>query len=357
MEALRNYLQPLLELIPKYDVGGVNTRDIAVAAVILLIFLVAFRIFRAVILTYLEKLAKKSETDLDDAVVEMLEKIPAYFYWIVSAYIAFRFLHFENPLVKKIVTGVFVVFVVLQSILFLQRLLKYALTKSLAKNEENETAIHGVSIFANIAIWLIGILLVLQNLGFEVSTLVASLGIGGVAIAFALQNILGDLFSSFAIYFDKPFKVGDYVVLGTDSGTVKKIGMKTTRITTLQGEELVVSNTELTSTRIKNFKRMKKRRVAFPFGVVYGTKSKKLQKIPGIVKKIIDKEKLGEFERCHFKSFGDFSLNYEVVYYVLNREYMDYMDTQQSINLKIKDAFEKEKIEMAFPTQTIYLQK
>ncbi len=133
--------------------------------------------------------------------------------------------------------------------------------------------------------------------------------------------------------------------------------MKTTRITTLQGEELVVSNTELTSTRIKNFKRMKNRRAEFNFGVVYETPSAKLQKIPQMVEAIIDKQKLAEFDRCHFHVFGDFSLNFVVIYHVLNREYADYMDVQQAINFAIKEAFEKAEIEMAFPTQTVYVRK
>ncbi len=355
MEAL-NSLQPYLEFL-EFELWGINAKNLVIALGVLLGLVLTFKIFRAVILTRIKKIAKKTKTDFDDIVVEMLEEIPANFYWIVSAFIAFQFIQLENPMVNKVVTGIFLVFIVLRGIIFLQKFLGYILQKTLSTNGENETAVHGIRIIMSIALWAIGILLVLQNLGFEISTLVASLGIGGIAIAFAFQQILADLFSSFAIYFDKPFKIGDYVSIGADSGNIKKIGMKTTRITTLQGEELVVSNTELTSTRIKNFKRMKNRRAEFNFGVVYETPSAKLQKIPQMVEAIIDKQKLAEFDRCHFHVFGDFSLNFVVIYHVLNREYADYMDVQQAINFAIKEAFEEAKIEMAFPTQTVYVRK
>ncbi|MFH1375381.1 MAG: mechanosensitive ion channel family protein [Patescibacteria group bacterium] len=351
----------LVEQINSFEIWGIDIGRFGITFALFLGLLLIFRVFRTVIFVRFSKLAKKTETDFDDLLAESLENIPTYFYRVLAAFIAFHFSQFTDPLTNKIINGVFVVFVVLQSIIFFQNFIGYALEKGLAKNEadaeKNQTAIHGVRIIASIALWTIGFLLILNNFGINITTLIASLGIGGIAIAFALQNILSDLFSSFAIYFDKPFKIGDYVMLGTDSGTIKKIGLKTTRITTLQGEELVVSNAELTSTRIKNFKRMKNRRISFPFGVVYGTSATKLRKIPEIVKKIIIKEKLADFDRCHFANFGDFSLNFTTVYHVKSREYDDYMDTQQSINLAIKEAFEKEKIEMAFPTQTVYLQK
>jgi small-conductance mechanosensitive channel len=329
------------------------------SVLVLLALSLFFRFFKKSILKNLKKLAKKTETDFDDTLVQVLDEIPAYFYRIVAAFLAFYHLTLglENQIFSKTLKGVFIVFVIYRVILFLQKFLSYALERALSKNQGDETALHGIRIILNIALWSIGILVVLQNLGFEISTLVTGLGIGGVAIAFAFQSILSDLFASFAIYFDKPFKIGDFIVIGTDSGNIKKIGLKTTRIRTLRGEELIVSNAELTSTRIKNLKRMTKRRVEFPFGVTYSTSSKKLRAIPEIVEEIIKKQELAEFSRCHFHEFGDFSLNFVVVYHVLNREYGDYMDLQQAINFEIKEAFEKEKIEMAFPTQTVYLEK
>jgi len=196
--------------------------------------------------------------------------------------------------------------------------------------------------------------MLLSNIGINVSSLVASLGIGGIAIALAAQSVLGDIFSAFSIYIDKPFQVGDYIDLGGKTGTIKKIGLKNTRIKTLQGQELIVPNTELTNSHVENYKRMTKRRVAFSVGVTYDTPSKKLEKIPDMVSKVLEKVEGAELDRVHFMSFGDFSLNYDIVYFVNSREYTQYADRQQQINLALFKAFEKAEIEFAFPTQTIY---
>jgi len=197
----------------------------------------------------------------------------------------------------------------------------------------------------------------LSNFGYNISTLIAGLGIGGVAIALALQNILTDIFASFSIYFDKPFQTGDFIIVGNDLGVVKKIGIKTTRLQTLQGEELVISNKELTETRIHNYKKMQKRRIVFNFGLTYDTSSAKLKKVLQILKGIIDKIEIAELDRVHFNKFGDFSLNFEVVYYLASSDYNEYMDTQQAINLAIKEKFEKDGIKFAYPTQTVFVNK
>lgn len=150
---------------------------------------------------------------------------------------------------------------------------------------------------------------------------------------------------------------GDFLIIGDDMGTVSKIGIRSTRIKTLRGEELVISNNELTSTRIHNFKKMDYRRIAFAIGVTYETPSKKLEKIPGIIQKVIEAQKKTRFDRTHFKNFGDFSLNYEIIYFLDTTDYAEYMDTQQEINLGIKRAFEKEGIEFAYPTQKVFVSK
>ena len=207
--------------------------------------------------------------------------------------------------------------------------------------------------------------MVLTNLGVEITPLIAGLGVGGIAIALALQVILGDLFNAFVIYFDKPFKEGDFIIIGSDMGVVKDIGIKTTRIQALSGQELVMSNTDLTNSRINNYKKMEKRRVPFSFGVTYDTPAKKLEKIKIIVADIVKAcdKKYGtknasiNLDRVHFKSFGGSSLDYEVVYYVPTADYNKYMDIQEFINLELVKVFEKEKIEFAFPTRTIYMKK
>ena len=197
--------------------------------------------------------------------------------------------------------------------------------------------------------------MVLSNLGVDVTTLIASLGIGGLAVSLALQPLFQDMFSAFSLIIDKPFQAGDFIVTGDFKGTVKKVGLKTTRLQSLQGEELIISNSELTTARIQNFKRLQKRRIVFGIGVTYDTPTKKLKTIPETIEKIITAQEGADFERAHFWQFADSSLNYEIVYFVDNADYAVYMDIQQSINMQILEAFEKDGIEMAFPTRTVHM--
>jgi small-conductance mechanosensitive channel len=237
---------------------------------------------------------------------------------------------------------------------FIGYLFKQAASKK-ERNELREKQAKGILLIVQIIVWTIGFLFLIDNLGFDITTLVAGLGIGGIAIALAAQTVLGDLFSYLVIFFDKPFEIGDFIIVEDKMGTVEYIGIKTTRIRTLSGEQLVCSNTDLTDSRVHNYKRMEERRIAFSFGVVYNTPAAKLKIIPPLVKKIIEDLENTRFDRAHFKSFGDFSLDFEVVYYVLSADYNIYMDKQQSINLRIFELFEKEQIEFAFPTQTLFV--
>lgn len=202
---------------------------------------------------------------------------------------------------------------------------------------------------------LIGILFLLENLGFDVAALVASLGIGGIAIALAAQGVLQDLFAYISILMDRPFEIGDFIILGDFMGSVEYIGIKTTRLRSLGGEQIVMANTDITGSRIRNYKRMQRRRVVFGFGVVYETPPEKLQAIPTLVRQIIEAEPNAQFDRAHFAAYGDFSLNYEVVYYVLSPDYNLYMDVQERINLALKRTFQEQGIEFAYPTQLLYL--
>ena len=195
----------------------------------------------------------------------------------------------------------------------------------------------------------------LDNLGFNISTLIAGLGITGIAVALAAQALLGDLFSYFVIFFDKPFEIGDFVVFENNSGSIEKIGIKTTRVRSLSGEQLIVSNSKLTNSLVHNYKRMEKRRVVFNIGVTYQTTAEQLKAIPEIVKNIIAKNEYAQFDRGHFQSFGDSSLKFEFVYFILTADYTIYMDVQQNINLEIYEEFGKRGIEFAYPTQTVFL--
>ncbi len=206
-------------------------------------------------------------------------------------------------------------------------------------------------------VYVIAFLMILWGLGIDLSSVVVGLGVGGIAIAFALQNTLSDFFSAFSIYFDRPFEIGDFIIIGDHSGTVTNIGVKSTRIRLLQGEELIVSNQELTSSRVRNFRKLERRRVTFTLGVTYNTPSDKLKRIPTIISDIIKVIDLAELDQVRFTEFSDFSLKFLVIYYVRVADYNKYLEIQEEINFAIKDAFEEEAIEMAFPTQTLYINK
>lgn len=208
-----------------------------------------------------------------------------------------------------------------------------------------------------VVLWSTAFLLVVSNLGFDVTALIAGLGIGGIAVGLAVQNILGDLFASLSIVLDKPFVVGDFIIVGDLLGTVEKIGIKTTRVRSLSGEQLIFSNSDLLTSRVRNFKRMYERRVVFGFGVVYQTSPDHLEEIPRLAKRFIEEREQTRFDRAHFKAFGASSYDFEVVYYVLSPDYAVYMDIQQAINLALVRAFAERGIQFAYPTRTLFVER
>jgi small-conductance mechanosensitive channel len=212
-----------------------------------------------------------------------------------------------------------------------------------------------VQLVVKVCLWSFGLLFILSNLGVNITSLIAGLGSGGIAVALAMQNILGDLFSYFAIYFDKPFVKGDFIIIGPQLGVVDKIGIKTTRIRALQGEEIIISNSELTSSRIQNFKKMEERRVVFSFRVFYKTPLEKLEKIPQYVRDIVSAQEQVRFDRAHLAAFGESAYVFEIVYYVQSGDYNEYMDIHQNIHFQIIAVFERENIDFAYPTQKVYL--
>ena len=346
--------------------AGINTNPIVGEIIIsILIFVgsviagwIVYRIFQR----YFTRWAEKTKTKLDDEILKNIKK-PIYFLVIlIGAYLGLEFLTFLEPYATPI-AFIFTIAEILLVTFIITRVINVVIVwyaGRRAKEQMSEHILFVLKKIINAFIFMIAFLIILSVLKVDLSGVVVGLGVGGIAIAFALQNVLSDVFSAFSIYFDKPFEIGDYIVVGEYSGTVKKIGMKSTRVQLLQGEELVLSNRELTSTSVRNFKKMKKRRISFSFGVTYATSTKKLKKIPEIVKEIINPEKLefvDKIDRVHFTEFGDFSLNFDIVYYIKTKDYAKYRDTQQQINFAIREAFEKEGIEMAFPTQTIFLNK
>jgi small-conductance mechanosensitive channel len=208
---------------------------------------------------------------------------------------------------------------------------------------------------ARLMLWVVVFLMLLDNFGFNITTLVASLGIGGVAVALAVQNILGDLFASLSIMLDKPFEIGDFIIVGDVLGSVEHIGLKTTRIRGLGGEQVVFSNGELLKSRIHNHKRMESRRVAFILRIAYGTSEQQLAAIPEMIMRIVTAQPNIDFERAHFMHYGEWSLDFEVVYHFKNPDYPQHMDAQQAIFLNLYRAFEREGIQFAHPLQIVRL--
>jgi small-conductance mechanosensitive channel len=333
-------------------------RMYVVALLILIAFSVLFLIIQKIVLVKLDKLSKKTKTDLDDVMIETVKHVKPPFYWFLSLYIAIKFLNFPEIVGTLLDSAIIIVFVV-QILTASSTFINFLFQKLAARQKESssKTAMGYLAKLTKAILWTLGILLILSNLGIDITSLVAGLGVGGIAIAFALQNILADLFSSFAIWFDKPFVVGDFIVVGEHSGNVEKIGIKSTRIRSLQGEEIIISNQELTSARIQNFKRLKERRVVTHIGVEYNTTPQQLKDIPLTIQNVVKDIPQVRFDRTHFAKFDDSALTFEIVYYVESDEYNIFMDVQQTINLGIHEAFIDKNINMAFPTQTIHLVK
>lgn len=353
-----DFLSPLQNIVWSFN----TAYDYLVATAVFLGILAVLKIFQVLILAHLKKLAKKTQTDFDDVLIDILKKIKFYFYILLSFFVAVQFVILPD-IVEEIVKILFLLSLVYEIIQAIDKLVKYGLNyyfkKRSTENEikQTESMVRVIQILIKVGLWIIGLLAVLSNLGINVTSLIASLGIGGLAVALALQNILSDLFSSFSIYVDKPYEIGDFIIIGEHMGTVEKIGLKTTRIRSLGGEQLVVSNKELTSTRVQNFGRMNRRRVVFKLGLVYDTPLEKLKLANAIIKDIVEKTEKVSFDRSHFYEYGDFSLNFEVVMYVESADYNEYMDLREKINLEIFDKFSQQGLEFAYPTQTLHLKK
>jgi small-conductance mechanosensitive channel len=316
-------------------------------------------IFKRYILNRLKKWAESTETAIDDLLVNAIEKslVPVFYFGVL--YIALHTLALSAEFRRGLKIAAIVLFTVL-AVKAITSAANFGLRSYLKKFddlERGEKQLRGIRVLINFAIWGIALVFLLDNLGVKISAVVAGLGIGGVAVALAAQAVLGDLFSYFVIFFDKPFEVGDFIVVGDKMGAVEQVGIKTTRLRAIGGELLVFSNTDLTNSRVHNFKKMGRRRVVFKLGVIYQTPAEKLKAIPQMVKDIIVAQEDTTFDRGHFASYGDSSLDFEFVYYVTGADYAKYMDIQQAINLAIFEAFEKEGIEFAYPSQTLFVSK
>lgn len=338
---------------------GNTVQHYAIALAIIVGGILLVRIFRSRLLNQIKKWTEKTETKLDDYIIRGIEKFGLPILVFVAIYSGLSYLTFPEK-ADKFIDNAMIVVITLYVIRLLSSFIRLALESFISKQEgglEKLKQLNGIMLIVNAIIWAVGLLFLFDNLGYNVTTIIAGLGIGGIAIALAAQNILGDLFNYFVIFFDRPFEVGDFITVDDKKGTVEHIGIKTTRLLSVNGEQLAFSNSDLTKSRIHNFKRMNRRRVVFSLAVVYNTKPEVLERIPGLVEQIIRAQQLATFDRAHFATFGAYSLNFEVVYFIESSEYVDYMNVQQEINLKIFKAFAAEGIEFAYPTQTVVVSK
>ncbi len=337
---------------------GNDLRQWLIALVVGVGALVLAQLLFRLLLPRLARLAGRTRTDWDDLVIAALRNTK----WFFPASLGLGSGALVLDLPSRIGRGVTVatiIAILLQVGVWTSTALRawlegYQRTR-LETDRAAATTVAAIGFGAHVVVWMVVLLLSLDNLGIDITALVAGLGIGGVAIALALQKILGDLFASLAIVLDRPFVLGDFLILDSYLGSVEHIGLKTTRLRSLSGEQLIISNADLLGSRIRNYGRMRERRVVFQIGVTYQTPKAVLAEIPGLLRAAVEAREGTRFDRAHFAGFGDSSLTFETVYYVLSPDYNVYMDVQQALNLELVERFEEREIEFAYPTQTLYL--
>jgi small-conductance mechanosensitive channel len=348
----------LTQQVLKAEFFGNTVEAYLLASGIFVGILLALWIIKAAAINRLQRRADRTATDIDRFVVGLLRHIGPEVYLVVALYMATRSLTL-TPTVEKIVYFIFVVVVTFRAVQLIQQAAAHFIHRWIVRTEaadaSMEVAARNITIVFRFVVWVGAVLFMLDNLGIDVTAVIAGLGIGGVAVALAAQSLFRDVFGAFAIFIDKPFKIGDFIIVGDLLGTVEYIGFKTTRVRSLSGEQLVFSNHDMIDSRIRNFKRMETRRVVFKFGVIYQTPIEQVRLIPGLVADIIREHELARFDRSHFASYGDFALVFEVVYHVLTPDFNKYMDLQQFINLRMMEEFQKRGIQFAYPTQQVYV--
>jgi small-conductance mechanosensitive channel len=328
------------------------------ASVTFILVFAALKIIQSIAIRKLSKMAAATENQIDDLFVCMLRNTKSFILLIISAYIASGMIDI-SPAIAGPLQKVIMLLLILQAGLWAGAGISFAFDQTIHQRMEQDassiTTIKFLKFMSRFILWIILLLLMLDNLGVNITGLVAGLGIGGIAVALAVQNILGDLLGSLSIILDKPFLIGDFIEVDSLSGTVEHIGLKTTRIRSLSGEQLIFANNDLLKSRIRNYKRMSERRIVFGFGIDYHTPPEKLPEINTIIHGIIEKIENVRLDRVHFKEYGDSSLKYEVVYFVVGPDYKIYMNVQENINLEIFRSFREKGIKFAYPVREIIM--
>jgi small-conductance mechanosensitive channel len=353
-------LEAALNRITTFDWAQNSLADYSLALVLFfLAFLGGYSLVNSRFLRFVSNFVNKTKNQFDDIFVQILVSIGRPFYFILGIYLASQAINVPEIIEVWISVSIVLIFT-FYTANSIQKLAVYTVKKVLDQGDDgsaNQSILAILNVATGAVIWGLALIYILSSFDINITALIGGLGVTSIAVAFALQNVLAEIFASLALYLDRPFQAGDFIIIGTDMGTVESIGLKSTKIQSLSGELLVVSNKELSEIRINNITKLQQRRIEFSLGVEYGTTAKQLRDIPDIVEKIVGELEVCEFDRAHFKSFGDSALMFEIVYFVNSPSYRVYMDAQQKINLEIKEALEREKINIAFPTQTIHLVK
>jgi small-conductance mechanosensitive channel len=327
----------------------------AIALAVLTGATLAMHWLRRMALHKMQVLSQRTDTLADDLVARMLRKTYLLILLTLSAYLASLALDLTDKQ-RLVVSRVAIAALILQLAIWGDTLLRAWRDHYPGNGDGPRKASRTIVCFmSRLALWVIAFLMVLDNFGFNITALVASLGVGGIAVALAVQNILGDLFASLSIMLDKPFEIGDFIIVGDVLGSVEHIGLKTTRLRGLGGEQVIFANGDLLKSRIHNHKRMETRRVAFVLRVAYGAGDAQLARVPALIREVVEAEPMAGFERAHFFNYGEWSLNFEVVYHFQSPDYIAHMDTQQAILLEIYRRFERERIRFAHPLSIVRL--
>jgi small-conductance mechanosensitive channel len=334
--------------------------DWLAAAALFSIALLAIGFLRSILRHVVIAVSRRTHWALDDVGVELIQATRLWLLFPLALYAGLAVLEVPPGLVR-LIDLLAIIGLLSQTALWVNRVIASALKRQIARRSavdgESVTALAMLGFAARVFVWAMIVLLILDQLGFEITALVAGLGIGGIAIALAVQNVLGDLFASLSIVLDKPFVVGDFIIVGEERGTVEHIGIKTTRVRALSGQLIVFSNNDLLRSRIHNYKRMVQRRAAFTIDVVYQTPPDLLERIPGILREAIEAQPRTRFDRAHLKECGAHSIVFEAVYFVLDASYGVYADVHQAVNLHIIREFARSGIEFAYPTQTLIIEQ
>lgn len=336
-----------------------SLRDWATALGLALIINLMVGLLKWLIVVRLAPKAARTTTELDNAFVYIARATRQWMVLGVTLFAGTRYLELPER-VESFFTVTATLAAFLQLGMWISAGFRFWLDRYrqrlLETDASTATSLAAVGFIARLVIWAAILLVALDNLGVDVTALVAGLGVTGIAVALAVQNILGDLFASLSIVIDKPFVIGDFVVVDDLVGTIEHVGLKTTRIRSLSGEQIVIANSDLLKTRIRNYKRMYERRIVFGFGVLYQTRAEQLARIPAMVREEVDATDNTRFDRAHFLKFGDSSLDFEVVYWMTLPDYTAYMDAQQAINLGLMRRFEAAGIGFAYPTRTLFIE-